>query len=148
MGIIFALLSSIGWGISAILAGKGLSNIKVLPGTALSLVSTFLTVALATVVLQWKELTSISWQGILLFAAIGIFSFALGRLFNYLGIERIGAARCTSLTASAPFFASVLAILFLGEKPNILIISGTILVIAGLYLTMSGRAAVKPEAKS
>ncbi len=65
-----------------------------------------------------------------------------------MGIERIGAARATSLTASAPFFASLTAIAFLKEVPNFLIVSGTILVIGGLYLTMSGKGDWKPKAEA
>ncbi len=145
MGILFAILAAIGWGTSAVFAGKGLSNIKVIPGTALSVLSSFFTVGVATVALQWNDLMTVSWQAIALFAAVGILSFALGRAFNYMGIERIGAARATSITACAPFFASLTAIIFLNERPNLLVIGGTILVIGGLYLTMSGGSRQKPE---
>lgn len=145
MGILFAILAAIGWGTSAVFAGKGLSNIKVIPGTALSVLSSFLTVGVATVALQWNDLMTVSWQAIALFATIGILSFALGRAFNYLGIERIGAARATSVTASAPFFASLTAIIFLKETPNLLVVAGTVLVIGGLYLTMSGGSKQKPK---
>ncbi len=139
MGIMFAVLSSIAWGIGNIFAGLGLCNLKALPGSALSMVAGLLTLATVTTILQRKELLSISWQAMLLFAAIGVFSFALGRFVNYIGIRRIGAARATVVTASAPFFASLMAIIFLKEVPNLLVVSGTVLVAAGLYLTMSGK---------
>ncbi|MDP2720247.1 MAG: DMT family transporter [Dehalococcoidia bacterium] len=139
MGIFFAVISSIGWGVSAVLVGGSLHKMKVLPGTALSVVASFLTVAIITSLLQWDELVSAGWNAVLLFALVGVLSFTLGRFFNYLGIRRLGAARTTSITAAAPLFASITAIIFLKEVPNTLIISGTILVVVGLYLTMSSK---------
>ncbi|MDP2720244.1 MAG: DMT family transporter [Dehalococcoidia bacterium] len=139
MGIFFAILSSIGWALSAILVGHGLRNLKPLPGAALSLISSFLTVGCLTLLLQRNELLSIPLKGILWFAVIGTFNFALGRLCHYLSIQRIGAARTTSITASAPIFASLSAIIFLGETPNLMVIAGTVLVLGGVYTTISAK---------
>ncbi len=139
MGIIFAFMSAIGWGIGNVFAGLGLCHVKALPGSALSMAAGAFTLALITFIVQPRDLLAISGQAMALFATIGVFSFALGRFINYAGIKRIGAARATSVTASAPLFASLLAIIILKETPNLLVIGGTVLVVGGLYLTMSGK---------
>ena len=89
--------------------------------------------------LQRKELFSISWEAAAWFAIIGIMSLSMGRLFNYQGIQRIGAARAATITSASPLFASLTAVIFLKEVPNLLVVMGTILVVGGLYIIMRSK---------
>ena len=66
-----------------------------------------------------------------------IFIFASltgGRSLQYLAINHMGAARSSSLVACSPFFAAILAVVFLGESINIWLILGTTLIVSGVVL--------------
>jgi len=69
------------------------------------------------------------------FVVGGIFSPGLGRLLNFKGIERVGLARSVPISNSSPMFASVLAVLIMGEtwtlQKNFF---GTFLVVLGVVI--------------
>jgi drug/metabolite transporter (DMT)-like permease len=56
------------------------------------------------------------------------------RLFTYAGIFYMGAARGTTVRGCHPLFSTSIAILFLGEKANIWILAGTVLIVGGVTL--------------
>ncbi|HVO95700.1 MAG TPA: DMT family transporter [Terriglobales bacterium] len=56
------------------------------------------------------------------------------RLFTYAGIHHMGASRGTTIRGSHPFFSVTLAILFLGESPNLWILLGTVMIVSGVTL--------------
>ena len=73
--------------------------------------------------------------------AVGAFSFVLSgllqpilRFLTYAGIHYVGAAAGTTLRGAHPLFSTSLAILFLGESLNLLIVLGTIAIVAGVAL--------------
>jgi drug/metabolite transporter (DMT)-like permease len=55
------------------------------------------------------------------------------------GISKIGVARAAPIKGSSPFFASLLAILFLGERPEWYHLGGVLLIVLGIALLSSGR---------
>jgi uncharacterized membrane protein len=69
--------------------------------------------------------------------AIGGF---LGLFLIYEGIYRLGAALTSSLIGIYPLFASLFAIIFIGEKITLLIFLGTLSIILGVgIISMPGR---------
>ncbi|MPZ75071.1 MAG: EamA family transporter [Deltaproteobacteria bacterium] len=71
--------------------------------------------------------------GILLFSLVGIFQLGV-RLLAYTGVEKIGASRSSALQSISPLVSATIAIIVLGEEPSLLIVLGTILVVAGIVL--------------
>ena len=71
--------------------------------------------------------------GILLFTLVGIFQLGV-RLLAYTGVEKIGASRSSALQSVSPLISATIAISVLGEHASLLIILGTILVVAGIVL--------------
>ncbi|MEX0805143.1 MAG: EamA family transporter [Candidatus Binatia bacterium] len=71
--------------------------------------------------------------GILLFSLVGIFQLGV-RLLAYTGVEKIGASRSSALQSISPLVSATIAITLLGEEPSLLIVLGTILVVAGIVL--------------
>lgn len=128
----FALLSAFMFGCAHVSAKKGMrwSN----PFTAV-LVSIFSgAILLWTAVLLLVPLSRFESPGVLYFVVAGLFAPALGRLFNYTGIHRIGVSRATPVTATAPLFATAIAILFLGEGITPPVIVGTLFIVLGAVL--------------
>ena len=71
------------------------------------------------------------------FALSGLFNFALGRFFNTVSIQLAGVARATPLFSTAPLFATILAILFLGESVTPWLLLGTVTIVGGIVLITS-----------
>jgi len=79
--------------------------------------------------------TFLDWGNI---AFLGIFGTALGFVWYYEGIEHIGATRAGLFINLVPISAIILAFLFLGEPVTFSLLVGTVLVLAGVYLTNNG----------
>jgi drug/metabolite transporter, DME family len=79
------------------------------------------------------------WLGIFIIA--GIFAPGIGRTLSYVGIEKIGVARSVPIVNSSPIFASVFAVIFLGETWVLQNILGTLLVISGVVTLSLGKPA-------
>ena len=79
------------------------------------------------------------------FAAAGLFAPAIGQTLGYIGMERIGVARAAAIVNTSPIFSSVFAVLFLGEVWLAQNILGTCLVIGGIAILSSARAAATAQ---
>ncbi|MFA5410493.1 MAG: DMT family transporter [Candidatus Omnitrophota bacterium] len=73
-----------------------------------------------------------NYKGILIFAAIGSFAPTIVRTLTYYGIHNLGAGRAASLRATTPFFATIMAVIFLRESPGIGIFLGILLIVSGI----------------
>ena len=71
------------------------------------------------------------------FGLLGIISHGMGRLFQFAGIGRIGAAKSATLLATTPLFATILAVTFLKERPTPLVILGGLAIVAGVILIVN-----------
>ena len=70
--------------------------------------------------------------GLLLFCAAGLTSPLLFMIFFFIGIQRIGAARATTIKSAAPIYTVIFAVAFLGERPDALRYLGIAAVMAGV----------------
>jgi drug/metabolite transporter (DMT)-like permease len=71
--------------------------------------------------------------GIVLFTIVGIFQLGV-RLLAYTGVNKIGASRSSALQSVSPLISAMIAITILGEQSSLLIIIGTLHVVAGIIL--------------
>lgn len=140
MGIFLAIVAAVGWGISSSFARLGFSSVKSLSpagGVFVSVIASLVIILGVNLAFQWQELTSISAKAILWFAMVGLSSFAFARYCHFKGVELIGASKASALSAAAPLFAMVTAIIFLHEGVTWPILTGLFLIIGGLY-SLSG----------
>ncbi len=79
--------------------------------------------------------TFLDWGNI---AFLGIFGTALGFVWYYEGIEHIGATRAGLFINIVPLSAIIMAFFLLGEPVTFSLLVGTVLVLAGVYLTNNG----------
>ncbi len=128
---LIALAAALSYGISGIAAKRGLRYST--PVTV-----TLVSVAIHAVVL-WIAL--LIFRGVPVVSAWVLFLFVLSgllqpilRFLTYAGIHYVGAAAGTTLRGAHPLFSTTLAILFLGESLNLLIVLGTIAIVAGVAL--------------
>ena len=140
LAVILAITAACCWSVMGILARLGLqSGIRASTGTFISTISSLLLLATLALALNFDDVLNLSWITFLWFGLIGIITYVMGRQFNYNSIQRIGVNKASSLFASAPLFAMVLAVSFLDESVNIAIITGTLTIVGGLYLVVTSR---------
>lgn len=139
LGVLFGLTAALFFSAGAILARLGLRNISASTGTFFSTLASVLLIGLLALTLNFDDVTHLSAAALVWFGLIGIINYVLGRHFNYLSIRYIGATKATPLFASSPLFSMVLAVALIGEKVNLPIVMGTLVIIAGLYLVVTSK---------
>ena len=102
--------------------------------TTVTLVSILMqNLLLWTAVFATGGVHAVPLAGILLFTLVGIFQLGV-RLFAYTGVEKIGASRSSTLQSVSPLFSAAIAVTILGEQTSLLILLGTLLIVAGIVL--------------
>ncbi|MBI2288284.1 MAG: DMT family transporter [Chloroflexi bacterium] len=139
LGIALAIGSALCWGTGALFARLGLGSIRASMGTLISMVASIVLVGSFALILNFNDLMHISPTALLWFSLIGVVNYFLGRQSNYTSIKHIGATKATALFASSPLFAMVLAVAFIGESVNPAIVTGTLIIVTGLYLVVTSK---------
>jgi len=128
---LIALAAALSYAISGIAAKRGL---RYSTPVTVTLVSVAIhAVVLWIALLIFRGVPSLSWWVLFLFVLSGLLQPIL-RFLTYAGIHYVGAAAGTTLRGAHPLFCTSLAILFLGEPLNLLIVLGTIAIVAGVAL--------------
>lgn len=133
-GECLALTSALLWGTIPVLVRKGLRYASPSVAVVVGLLAScplLLGVFLLHPRPVWRAVTP---EAALWFAAVGVLGPCLGRLFNYMGVERLGAARATPLINSSPLFTTLLALIFLHEHITYKILLGVLCIISGIAI--------------
>ncbi len=125
------LLTAWTYGISIISARRGLQYSNASTVTLLSLISQ--TVILWTLVAAFTGVPDVGRGFLLAAMTVGLLMPVL-RWLTYTGISKIGAARGTALRSTHPLFSALLALTFLGETATAPLLTGIMLVVAGIVL--------------
>ena len=136
-GIHFAIFASFCWGVSAVLVRLGVNSISPTTGTWISLLPGSLAIMTIALLLHLQDILQLPKVAFMWFALGGFLNFALGRLLNTIGIKLVGVSKAAPLFSTAPVFATILGITFLGETITIQLILGTSLVVCGIVLITS-----------
>jgi drug/metabolite transporter (DMT)-like permease len=128
---LIALAAALSYAISGIAAKRGL---RYSTPITVTLISVAIHAALLwTALLMFRGVPMISWWVLFLFVLSGLMQPVL-RFLTYAGIHYVGAAAGTTLRGAHPLFSTTLAVIFLGESWNLLIVLGTISIVAGVAL--------------
>lgn len=128
----FSLQAALCFSIGHIMIRRGLVDSNAMTGAFISL--SMSAGILWILLLLTIPLTALWTPAVFYFIAAGIFAPGIGRTLSYVGIERIGVTRSVPIVNSSPIFASVFAVIFLGEVWVGQNIIGTILVISGVVI--------------
>jgi len=90
------------------------------------------TVVLWAITLLFGSIPALSYFPAVLFVGVG-FVMPVLRMLTYIGVTTLGASRSISLRSSHPLFSVLFALIFLREIPTALGLSGTILVVVGIF---------------
>ncbi|HKY09181.1 MAG TPA: DMT family transporter [Candidatus Binatia bacterium] len=133
----FSLQSALLFSITHIFVRRGLVQSNALTGSLISLGTS--TVIFWLLLVVFVPLSSLLNPNIGYFVAGGVFAPAIGQTLGYIGMEKLGVARASSIVNTSPIFSSILAVLLLGERWVLQNIAGTCLVIIGVVILSSGK---------
>jgi len=118
------------FGLALVLTQFGLRHMSAADGALISIPTTALLFwALAPFVL---ELGAFELTAAAIFAGVGLFFPAAVTLLTYEANQRLGPTVAGALGGTAPLFAALAAMLFLGERPTALTAAATLAVVAGI----------------
>jgi drug/metabolite transporter (DMT)-like permease len=128
--IILALFGSFWFGFSMVVINRGVLSIDYFRGllTNLGANALFLWIYVILFVDEIDLFRSVN----LIFVAVGIFVPGVARFFIFKSMERLGAPISSCLTNSGPLFAILIAIAFLGERPNLTNVLGAFSIVGGI----------------
>jgi drug/metabolite transporter (DMT)-like permease len=135
-GELFALTAACLWGTVPILIRRGLAHSTISVAVVWGLLVSLPLLALVFVFHPRSVLEAVAPQAAVWFVAVGILGPCIGRVFNFIGVARLGAARATPLVNIAPLFTTILAVVFLHEQITLKIFLGMLSIVAGVaFLT-------------
>ncbi len=132
IGIIFALAASFLWGVNGVFLRKGLEDEDVISATF----TVILIVTMITFIFSIKDIprTGIEPNKVLMLVLAGIISYFIARVITYFSITTIGSSRAFSGTSTRIMFSAFFGVFLLHEILNSLILTGTVLMVFGLYI--------------
>jgi drug/metabolite transporter (DMT)-like permease len=139
--VLLALLASASFGAALVVTQFGLRHVTAADGALVSIPT--------TTVLFWAlspfMLDSGGWQvsAVAIFAAVGLFFPAAVTLLTFEANHRMGPTVSGAVGGTAPLFAAVLAVLFLGERLTLVTAAATLAVVAGIVI-LSWRPRMQP----
>ncbi|MGZ8483146.1 MAG: DMT family transporter [Candidatus Binatia bacterium] len=104
------------------------------------------TVVAGSILMARGSVPSADPRALAVFIAVGV-ALPFVRWLSYTGIARIGSARSSSLRSTHPFFSAALAIAFLNEPARHNIMLGTLLIVAGIFITCWDSQDARSDAK-
>ena len=127
-----SFLAIIGFGSATIFARLGMGRVGALPIVFISLFFSFAASGILAIIFALRDFATLPLIVVAWCVMLGAFNFLGGRNLSYLAVGRIGAARAGAIVGTSAVFASILAIVFTGERPHWVVLLGTLVVVAGL----------------
>lgn len=145
--LLFGSLAGIGWGLGPIASKRAFQGGKS-PVVAACVQASIGMVGLWALVaaLFGEDIYSqMTYASTIPFIASGIIGSALARYLLYAGINRVGASMNSSIAATDPLFAVLIAAAFLNEIPTVVQLAGGVVVLTGVVLVGSSNGGDKSD---
>ena len=130
------LAAALGFGSAAIFARVAMQRASPLAVIFVSLVSSFAVSAALALAFAFSDLITLPPVVLAWCLLLGVMNFVGGRNLSYMSINRIGASRAAAIVSTSTVFAAILAITLTGERPHVLVVAGTVVVVGGLAVAM------------
>ena len=90
-------------------------------------------------IVNLENIKSLSLESMGWIVLLGIMGYPMARLLLVSGISMVGASRAAPMSGIQPVIAFTLGVILLDERPNLLIILGTPIIVSGLFLVVMPR---------
>lgn len=137
---------------SAVLFALGLVFLKKgyrhsTPFTGTIIITAINTVLLWVIALSFSSVRLLSSSAVLLFIIGGVIGHGIARYLQFIGVDKIGPARNTTVLATSALFGSAIAVIFLGERWTVATFIGTIAIVIGVMVLANERGKIKWKRK-
>lgn len=136
-GVILALISSVWFAATAVLARIGVRYILPLPGTLISLTISMLVTLVIAMIIHPQDMLQPGMSALVLAMITALLSYPIGRLLSFTGMKIIGVAKSSTIVGSAPLFATATAVLVTGESVTLPILVGGVTIVTGMMLIVN-----------
>ena len=139
VAVVFAFLAACGFASGNVLVRVGTEKVPAPTATLLTVFSGIILIVGLTLVLRLDEISSLSIEALGWILVLGILGYPMARLFIITAISMVGAARAVPMAGLQPVVAFTLGVILLGERPDLLVIVGTPVIVVGLLLVVMPR---------
>lgn len=132
---VLALITAFCIGTADFSTHYGLRHVRPMPGSFIGVCIQWLTTLLILLILgvSWEIE---DWRGPIFFFLAGILHPGVFYVLLLISVQRLGPSRAITLKGTSPFWGVAIAVIFLGERPNLAIYAGLVLVGFGvMFLT-------------
>lgn len=101
----------------------------------------------------WRGFEPVTWRALAWFAAGGVFTGFIGRVFYYASVQRLGAMRSSAMKRLSPFFAVILGVLVMRDAINgtmaigLAMIASSFVVLVGAAWQAGPASSPRPQAQ-
>lgn len=146
IAILLAFGSAAGFGTGNIFIRRGTQRLSGPTATTFAVISSSLVAFVPALIGHASEIITLSWEAYAWFALMGAMSYPFARVLNNTAISMVGASGAGPFASLQPVFVFILGMFVLGERPDLLIILGTPVVVFGLALVIRSRSSPESDA--
>ena len=139
VAVAFAFLAACGFASGNVLVRVGTQKVPAPTAALLTVLSGVVVVGGLALALNLDEITSLSTEAMGWILVLGIMGYPMARLFIITAISMVGATRAVPMAGLQPVIAFTLGVILLGERPDLLVIVGTPVIVAGLFFVVMPR---------
>ena len=139
VAIAFAFLAACGFASGNVLVRVGTEKVPAPTATLLTVFSGIILIVGLALALRLDEISSLSTEALGWILVLGILGYPMARLFIITAISMVGAARAVPMAGLQPVVAFTLGVILLGERPDLLVIVGTPVIVVGRLLVVMPR---------
>ena len=139
VAVAFAFLAACGFASGNVLVRVGTQRVPAPTATLLTVFSGIILILGLALILRLDEIKSLSTESLGWILVLGIAGYPIARLFMITAISMVGAARAVPMAGLQPVVAFVLGVALLGERPDLLVIVGTPIIVVGLFFVVMPR---------
>ena len=139
VAVAFALLAACGFASGNVLVRVGTQKVPAPTAALLTVFSGVVVVGGLALALNLDDITSLSTEAMGWILVLGIMGYPMARLFIITAISMVGATRAVPMAGLQPVIAFTLGVILLGERPDLLVIVGTPIIVVGLFLVVMPR---------
>jgi drug/metabolite transporter (DMT)-like permease len=136
LGTTAGLAASVAWGLGTLFTTKAIAQLTAIQANSIRLPLVSVTLFLMMRATGYKPRGSLNRRSLLIICLSGVLGMGLGSYLYLEALQQIGAAKTTTLAATAPLFGLIMAMLLFGEKADVRTVAGIALCICGVWLVL------------
>ncbi|MYA51724.1 MAG: DMT family transporter [Chloroflexi bacterium] len=140
LGILLAIVATLGWGAGDVFVRRAMFAVS--PELVVVVVVGMVAAVLGIVAVSTEGVAafgSVELAALGTIAVMGALAWVTGNLFYFHGLRRAGVTLAAPILGAAPLFAIALAVVFAGERPNLLTVVGAFVVVIGVAVILTDR---------